>query len=364
MGGGCRRRAPGVESVDPVRTLDNGVTTVGFQTGDTGTGDGLTGPRRLPAVDRPPFEALRRGPGVRHPRLPRDGRRAGRVGDRPRRPRDARAALPHDGVGRHPGQGARHERRCRWGPRWGSPCGSSRTATSRTCCGFTSTGAIENTIPLLVLAFGFGLSMDYEVFLLSRIVELHEQGHDTRDGGHARGCSARAGSSPRPRCSWSSSSRVSPPATCSSSSRWASRSCSRSLIDATLVRMLLVPATMSVLGSVNWWAPAAAAPAPRALGDHRVSPVRTPGHAGRARRRDRGPPRRRPRRRCRVRRPGVCRGHRPRRRGRLPPPLRPRRRRGRRPSARHPAWRPCSTTRTCAPGSPVAATGTSACRAA
>ncbi len=27
------------------------------------------------------------------------------------------------------------------------------------------------------------------------------------------------------------------------------------LIDATLVRMLLVPATMAVLGSVNWWAP-------------------------------------------------------------------------------------------------------------
>ena len=51
---------------------------------------------------------------------------------------------------------------------------------------FTSTGALENTIPLLVLAFGFGLSMDYEVFLLSRIVELHEQGHDTRDGGDAR----------------------------------------------------------------------------------------------------------------------------------------------------------------------------------
>ena len=35
--------------------------------------------------------------------------------------------------------------------------------------GFTSTGAIENTMPLLI-AFGFGLSMDYEVFLLSRIV--------------------------------------------------------------------------------------------------------------------------------------------------------------------------------------------------
>ena len=43
--------------------------------------------------------------------------------------------------------------------------------------GFASVGAIESTIPLLLFAFGFGLSMDYEVFLLSRIVELHEQGH-------------------------------------------------------------------------------------------------------------------------------------------------------------------------------------------
>ena len=33
-------------------------------------------------------------------------------------------------------------------------------------------------MPFLVLAFGFGLSMDYEVFLLSRIVEFHRQGYE------------------------------------------------------------------------------------------------------------------------------------------------------------------------------------------
>ena len=47
--------------------------------------------------------------------------------------------------------------------------------------GFESVGAIESMIPLLILAFGFGLSMDYEVFLLSRIVELHEQGYSNDD---------------------------------------------------------------------------------------------------------------------------------------------------------------------------------------
>ena len=44
------------------------------------------------------------------------------------------------------------------------------------CSASTSVGAIETTIPLLVFAFGFGLSMDYEVFLLSRIKELHDAG--------------------------------------------------------------------------------------------------------------------------------------------------------------------------------------------
>ncbi len=41
---------------------------------------------------------------------------------------------------------------------------------------FTSTGAVETTIPPMVLAFGFGLAMDYEVFLLSRIKEQRDLG--------------------------------------------------------------------------------------------------------------------------------------------------------------------------------------------
>ena len=42
--------------------------------------------------------------------------------------------------------------------------------------GFTSTGGIETIIPILVVALGFGLAMDYEVFLLSRIKEFRDQG--------------------------------------------------------------------------------------------------------------------------------------------------------------------------------------------
>lgn len=120
--------------------------------------------------------------------------------------------------------------------------------------GFTSTGAIESTMPLLILAFGFGLSMDYEVFLLSRIVELHEQGHDT-DAAVSLGLQR--------------SGRIITSAALLMMIVFAGFAVGKLLImkqmglgmviavliDATLVRMLLVPATMTVLGRLNWWAP-------------------------------------------------------------------------------------------------------------
>jgi RND superfamily putative drug exporter len=107
---------------------------------------------------------------------------------------------------------------------------------------------------LLVLAFGFGLSMDYEVFLLSRIVELHERGYSNDDSvvvGLQR------------------SGRI---ITCAALlvvivfsgfvvgkllviKEIGVGLAIAVLLDATLVRMLLVPATMTLLGDWNWWAP-------------------------------------------------------------------------------------------------------------
>ena len=65
---------------------------------------------------------------------------------------------------------------------------------------FTPTGALETWVPVIVFAFAFGLSMDYEVFLLSRIKELYDSGL-SNDDAVGSGCSAAAGSSPRRRCS-------------------------------------------------------------------------------------------------------------------------------------------------------------------
>jgi RND superfamily putative drug exporter len=119
---------------------------------------------------------------------------------------------------------------------------------------FTSNGAIESTVPVLVLAFGFGLSMDYEVFLLSRIVELHEQGVETADA---------------VRLGLQRSGRIITSAALLMIIVFAGFATADLLVmkqvgvaltiaiavDATIVRMLLVPATMSVLGPLNWWAP-------------------------------------------------------------------------------------------------------------
>ena len=46
---------------------------------------------------------------------------------------------------------------------------------------FTPTGALETWVPVIVFAFAFGLSMDYEVFLLSRVKELYDSGLSNDD---------------------------------------------------------------------------------------------------------------------------------------------------------------------------------------
>ena len=54
--------------------------------------------------------------------------------------------------------------------------------------GFTATGTLDTTMPILMFCIAFGLSMDYEVFLLSRIKEEHDRtGDNTAVGRHRPG---------------------------------------------------------------------------------------------------------------------------------------------------------------------------------
>ena len=120
--------------------------------------------------------------------------------------------------------------------------------------GFDSVGALDLWMPVLILIFAFGLSMDYEVFLLSRIKEVHDEGGDS-DLAVAVGLQR--------------SGRIITAAALLIVIVFAGFAAGEVLaikqlgvglaiavlVDATIVRTLLVPATMKLLGERNWWAP-------------------------------------------------------------------------------------------------------------
>jgi len=121
--------------------------------------------------------------------------------------------------------------------------------------GFTATGTIDTSMPVLMFCIAFGLSMDYEVFLLSRIKEEHDRTGDT--------VAAVAVGLER-------SGRIVTAAAALLAIVFAAFATSRVsflqlfgvgtalavVVDATLIRALLVPAFMRLAGQANWWAPA------------------------------------------------------------------------------------------------------------
>ena len=121
--------------------------------------------------------------------------------------------------------------------------------------GFTATGYLEATQPVLIFALAFGLSMDYEVFLLSRIREEWDRTGDNTLA-VSRGLQ-RSGSI----ITSAALLFVVVVAAFATSGIIFIQMIGVGLavaviIDATLVRALLVPATMRLLGRWNWWAPA------------------------------------------------------------------------------------------------------------
>jgi trehalose monomycolate/heme transporter len=119
---------------------------------------------------------------------------------------------------------------------------------------FTATGTIDPTMPILVLAIIFGLSMDYEVFLLSRIRELYDQTGDST--------AAVAGGLQRTGGVITSLAFLLVIVVGAFSASGITfikligvGMIIALIIDASVVRVLLVPATMRLLGRANWWAP-------------------------------------------------------------------------------------------------------------
>ncbi len=126
---------------------------------------------------------------------------------------------------------------------------------------FTAVGELDSAVPLIIFVFAFGLSMDYEVFLLTRIKESYDTLHDNNLA-VAQGLQ-RTG-------------RIVTSAALLMVAVFLGFGAGQVLtiktigigmavaiiVDATIIRTILVPAVMTLMGRWNWWAP-------RAL--HRVS---------------------------------------------------------------------------------------------
>lgn len=119
---------------------------------------------------------------------------------------------------------------------------------------FTPTGFVEATQPLLVMTIVFGLSMDYEVFLLSRIREQYDRtGDNTRA---VAGGLQRTG-----RIITSAALLILVVIALFSTSQIAFikligvAMIVAILLDALLVRMIVVPAAMRLMGNLSWWLP-------------------------------------------------------------------------------------------------------------
>ena len=123
--------------------------------------------------------------------------------------------------------------------------------------GTTPSGILVANIPVLLFCIAFGLSMDYEVFLVSRIREFWlASGAADNDESVARGI-ARTGRVVTAAALIMSISFAALIASNVSFMRMFGLGLTLAvLVDATLVRMVLVPAFMHVLGRRNWWAPA------------------------------------------------------------------------------------------------------------
>ena len=115
-------------------------------------------------------------------------------------------------------------------------------------------GPIESFLPMMLFAILFGLSMDYEVFLLSRVKEEYDRTHDNAaavaDGVNATARVITAAAAIMVLVFGSfmfGDDRV--------IKEFGFGLAVAIFVDATIVRMVLVPATMELLGDANWWLP-------------------------------------------------------------------------------------------------------------
>jgi RND superfamily putative drug exporter len=149
--------------------------------------------------------------------------------------------------------------------------------------GFQSIGGITSWLPLFLFVILFGLSMDYHVFILSRVREGYDRGMSTEEA-ISHGIRATAGVVTSAAAVMVGVFSIFATLSSIDFKEMGVGLAVAVLIDATIVRALLLPATMTLLGDWNWYlpswlewlprvAPEAGAPAPAAVaaGDSRLS---------------------------------------------------------------------------------------------
>ena len=138
--------------------------------------------------------------------------------------------------------------------------------------GFESNGAIAAWLPLFLFVILFGLSMDYHVFIISRIRESFDRGMKTEDA-VAHGIKSTAGV-----VTSAAIVMVAVFSMFALSSELQMKQmgiglAAAILIDATIIRGVLLPATMKLLGDWNWWLPSRLNWLPKLQSEPEVQPA-------------------------------------------------------------------------------------------
>jgi uncharacterized membrane protein YdfJ with MMPL/SSD domain len=141
--------------------------------------------------------------------------------------------------------------------------------------GFDSTGGIVSFLPIFLFVILFGLSMDYHVFILSRVREAYDRGASTEEA-VAHGIKTTAGVVTSAAivmvCVFSIFGTLS----FLMFKQIGVGLAAAILIDATIVRAVLLPATMKLLGDWNWYLPKWLEWLPRLEHGERLEPVKAP----------------------------------------------------------------------------------------
>ncbi|MGH2952558.1 MAG: MMPL family transporter [Solirubrobacterales bacterium] len=138
--------------------------------------------------------------------------------------------------------------------------------------GFESTGAVTSWLPLFLFVLLFGLSMDYHVFILSRVRELYDRGMST-DEAVAQGIKSTASVVTAAAAVMIAVFAIFATLSSIEFKQFGVGLAVAVLIDATIIRGVLLPAAMKLLGDWNWYLPDSLSWLPRLGGERQTRPA-------------------------------------------------------------------------------------------